>query len=187
MLTTAQLQALKADILANAAQGQPLAAFYAANDLNSIADWYNGASAVHAWRTEAPVTGILDAVDWTKYTPNDAAAETLIGVQRILITQTKQMNLQNMLFGRTTLDCSKAGIRAGLRDSVISVPTSASGANTNPGGANGGTVLSACRRLANRIEALLAGGEETTGATAARVLAYEGTIGRDEVQQALES
>lgn len=186
MLTTAQLQTLKADILAKSAAGQPFETLYP-NDLYSIGQWYCQPSATAVWRTDTPVTSILDAIDWTKYTPNDAAAENSIGTQRVLITQTKQMNLQNMLMGRTTLDCSKSGIRAGLRDAVISVPTGASGANTNPGGASGATVLAACTRMANHIEALLAGADATTGTTTAKLLVYEGQIGRDEVQQALES
>jgi hypothetical protein len=91
------------------------------------------------------------------------------------------------LSGRATIDCSKSGIRAGLRDAVISVPTGASGVNTNPGGASGANVLAVCVRVANRIEALLAGAYATTGSTTAKIPGYEGTIGRDEVQQALES
>jgi hypothetical protein len=105
-------------------------------------------------------------------------------VARMLRIQTKQMNLQNMLIGRSSINCSKANVRAGLRDAVIGVPAGISGALTAPGGASGVNVLAACTRSATNAEKILAGAQETTGTVTANVLGYEGPVSPSDVQQA---
>ncbi len=184
-LTQQQLTTLKAAILADPVlSAQPMTsggAFAIAEALNLPAS-----PTVTLWRTDAPTTGIIDAILWDRYTPNDAADGTTLWLNRILASQTKQMNLQLMLQGRATLDCSKANIRAGLRDATTAVPTGANGAANNPGGANGSTVLNACTRPALRIEAILVGADATTGATTAKLIGYEGRVTSEDVQQARE-
>lgn len=149
------------------------------------------------WRTDAPVTSIVDAIDFAKYTPagalDDATLTTqLLAVQRqaqLLAIQTKQMNLQMLTQGRATLDCSRPNVRGALRDATIQVPSGASGAFTSPGGASGATVLAACIRNATDGEKILATasqGSDTTGTTTARVMGFEGLITSDDVQQARE-
>lgn len=182
-LTTAQAQTLNAAILA-------------APDLSAIPNTVDGAyevarllnlpssPVVNAWATNAPVAAVLDAVNWAQYTPSDTIDGTAAYTNRLLAIQTKQMNLQNMLVGRDTLDASKANVRAGLRDAVTGVPAGAAGGNVNPGGANGITVLNALLRNTTRGEAILAAGEATTGAVTAKLLGYEGALSYQDIEAA---
>ncbi len=183
-LTNAQIAALKADILANPdLNSLPL------SNLGSIeiARLYNLASTQDVWRTEAPVNAINDAIDWSKFTPADAADSTAIYTNRVLLIQTKQMNLQSMLQGRTTVDASRANLRAGLRDAVTALPAGAAGASVVAGGAGGVNVLNAMVRKATRFEKLFAGADATTGTVTAKLLVVEGMVSGDEVQTARES
>lgn len=190
-LTTAQKQALKTAINEN-----PVWAAYPQNS-----DGYADLAAVlnvtanpsfSVWRSEVPVTNIIDAVTWANYTPNDAVGgsdtDPLLSrkIGWLLTAQTKQMNLQLMLQGRASLNCSKATLRAGLRDAVILVPTGAGGANTSPGGASGVNVLNACTRNATEGEKILAGAAEQTGTVTANVLGFEGSLSGADVQAARE-
>lgn len=172
-LTTQQLQSIKADIAASADMNT-----LPANSDGSfeIARLYNLPSTTDVWRTEAPTKAIFDSITWANFTPTDAADATATYTNRILAVQTKQMNLQNMLVGRDTIDASKANIRAGLRDAVIQLPTGTAGAMLSAGGASGVTVLTACVRKATRIEKLLASAGVTTGTVTAGVMGFEGNI-----------
>lgn len=174
-LTTQQKAALKSAIVA---AGGAITAAYNAGASSQVADLCNAASdpAVAVWRTDAPVSAILDAIDFSKYTPNDAADGTAVYTNRTLLAQTKQMNLQLMLRGRESLNCSKANIRASLRDAVIAVPTGVGGAVTSPGGASGATVMTACTRTATFAEAALRGASAQTGTVTAFLLDFEGQI-----------
>lgn len=190
-LTTAQLQALKADILADQTlANQPMTS--AGSQV--IAAAYAVVGNLDVWRTDAPVSAIYDAIDWTKFTPTGAMddaslTDATVAARRqaqLLAIQTKQMNLQNMLQGRTTVDASKANIRAGLRDAVIQLPAGTNGAGVAAGGTNGTTVLNALVRKANRFEALYATTQATTGAVTANLLVVEGQVTSDQIQQARE-
>lgn len=188
-MTPAQNAAIKADILASA-------------DMNTLPNNSDGSFAIAAlynapasptftvWRTDAQVSAILDAINWSLYTPNDAPDNTATYTNRALNIQTKQMNLQNMVIGRDRLDCSKVNIRAGLRDAVIAVPAGNGGAAVSPGGASGATVLNNCTRNATRLEKLLAvasQGNDTTGAVTARVLGFEGIVSYTDIDNAKAS
>lgn len=191
MLTTTQLQTLKSAILADPAMAaQPMTsggAFAIAAMLNAAA-----APSFKVWRSDAPVDSIIDSITWAGFTPNDkvGSTDTEPALSRkigwLLEIQTKQMNLQLMLQGRSALDCSHATLRAGLRDAVIQVPSGIGGAATSPGGAGGATVMGVCVRDATLGEKILAGAQETTGGVSAAVLGYEGALSSDDVQQARE-
>ena len=185
-MTPAQLTALRAACFAD-----PTAAafFVAPGNASGLRSYLNGASASNAWRTDAPVEAILDAITFSNYTPNDAigGSDTDPTLTRkvgwLLTAQTKQMNLQLMLQGRATINAAKVNVRAGLRDAVIQVPTGAGGANTSPGGASGSTVLNNCTRPALRAEVMLAAASQasdTTGSVTARVLTFEGEVSEQE-------
>lgn len=184
-LAPAQLQAIKTEIANDVAlSSQPASGDGAdaiAGALNALA-----VPAFPVWRTEAPVKDIFDAINWALYTPVDAADGTAAHQERLLIIQTKQLNLQNMTIGREKLDASKANIRAGLRDAVIQVPAGAAGANVSPGGASGATVLTAMTRSATRAEKVLiaAGGPLVTGGVSASILGFEGLVTVVDVQAA---
>lgn len=172
-LTTQQKTALKAAIIAD---GGAITTAYQQGASSQVANLCNAATAVSVWRTDAPVDAILDAVDFSRYTPNDPADGTAIYTNRTLLAQTKQINLQLMLQGRDSLDCSKLNIRSSLRDAVTAVPTGAGGNPTQPGGASGATVLAACTRNATFAEAALKGASAQTGSVTAFLLGFEGQI-----------
>lgn len=174
-MTPAQLQAIKADIAADPV----MSALPLNGDSNyEIARLYNlpPAVAMTVWRTEAPVKLINDAIDYSKYTPVDAADGTTIQTNRLMIIQTKQMNLQNLILARDTVDASKVNIRKGLQDAVIQLPAGAAGAMVVAGGAAGANVLTAMLRNATRAEKLLTSGQSTTGTVTANLLGFEGTV-----------
>lgn len=192
MLSTAQLTALRTAI-----NGNPTWAAFP-----QTSDGYAGlAQALNqpanplfsVWRTDAPVSAILDAINFGLYTPNDVvgAADTDPVLSRkigwLLTAQTKQMNLQLMLQGRDRFNAAPPNARGGLRDAVIQLPTGAGGANTAPGGASGVTVLTACTRNATEAEKILATasqGSDTTGTVTARVLGFEGALSGQDVEAA---
>lgn len=196
-LTTAQKITLKNDILAKQASAQPL---FGVTDENIIAAYYNAASSSSAWRSDTPITDIQDAITWTNFTPNDSVpvvdnstqttslASIANGIQflnRILVVQTKQINMTNTVTGRTVLDTTKANIRADLQDMVVKLPTGASGALLSAGGANGATILAACTRLMNRVEALFGTVDATTGTTTAKLLVVEGSVTAQDISDAI--
>lgn len=185
-LTLAQLNVIKADILANP-------------DLNSkpnnddgefeIARLYNlpPAVAMNVWRTDAQVSDIFDAIDFSKFTPVDAPEVTGIFAARAWAINIKQMNLNTMLIGRDTLNAAKVTIRASLRDAVIQLPAGALGVMVSAAGASGVNVMNACIRPATRIEKLLVNASiasDTTGSVTARVMGFEGAIGLNQVHEA---
>lgn len=139
------------------------------------------------WNPEASVSAIQDAITWDKYTPTDAPDNTATFTNRMLAIQTKQMNLQLMLQGKTTVDASKSNVRAGLRDAVTVVPSGAGGGSTAPGGANGVNVLNACVRNGLRIEKILTTGTASLGGVSADVMGYVGSITPQDVEEARNS
>lgn len=182
-LNAAQLLTLRADINDDGALGtQPNTQDAAI----SIAAVYNAVAAPDfvVWNPASKVDDVYNAITWANFTPNDAADETTIFQNRVLLAQTKQMNLQLMLQGRTTLDATRENIRAGLRDAVIQLPTGAAGALVTAGGVNAATVLTALTRKATRGEKLFASGTATTGATTASLMVVVGSISASEVYNA---
>ena len=183
-LTVAQMAVVKSDVLANNdLNTQP----HTADGFFEIARLYNLPPAVQqlVWRTEAPVSAIFDAITWANFTPNDVADVTALYTNRVLLIQTKQMNLQNMLVGRLTLDASKLNIRVGLRDAVIQLPAGTAGALVSAGGAGGVTVLTACTRNATRIEKLLSSTVAAIGGVTANLLGFEGNVSDGDIAQVL--
>lgn len=180
-MTPQQLAALKveidADPVLSALPNTADDAFTIAAALNQLA-----VPDYAVWRTEAPVQAIFDAIDWSKYTPVDAADGTATFTNRLLVVQTKQMNLQNMLIGRDVVDATKANLRAGLRDAVIQLPAGAGGGLVTAGGTSAATVLAACTRRATRGEkVLVAQSGVTTGGTTAAIMGHEGAISYQDV------
>lgn len=164
----------RTSVLAVVNADQTALAFKQAGDAFSLKAWLNADSATTVWRTDAPVSAILDSITWSSYTPNDAPDATTLWLNRALASQIKQMNLQIMLQGRSTVDASKTTFRAGLRDAVIALPTGAGGASVAAGGASGATTLGVCTRLAKRVEAALVTAPQNTGTVSASILTFEG-------------
>lgn len=175
-MTPEQKTILQADIIAKQQPGQPL---FGVTLESVIAAHYNARSAVKAWRTEVPTKTVRAAIQFSSYTPNDAADNTATFTNRALLAQTKQINLQIMLQGLETVDMSLPQARADLRDAVVQLPTGPSGAMATAGGAGGANVLNACTRLATVAELLLAAasqGSDTTGTVTARVFGWQGAL-----------
>lgn len=184
MLTTAQQATLAADIandpVLNALPHNSDGAFEIARQYNALAD-----PAFYVWRRDAPVDDIFDAITWANLTPVDvpsvadsaqvAAAQTT----RALICQAKQINLQMLLQGRTTINATKLKVRQALTDSLQNVPAGTSGANLDAGWL---AVKNVLYRPATRLEKLLATGNGTTGQPA--TMGFEGSISYPEVEQA---
>lgn len=192
MLTNAQALLIKAEIQAdgtlNSQPNNGVGDAFIAEALNLLAS-----PNFPVWRTDVPVQDVFNAIDWAVYTPTDPVTDAQLAnalaaeraTTRLMVIQTKQMNLQNMLMGRITIDASKANIRAGLRDAVIQVPAGAAGANVNPGGTSGNNVLNACVRPATRAEkVLVAQTNISTGGVTANILGFEGEITVQDVNQA---
>ncbi len=191
-LTSTQLVTLKSAILAET--DPTFAAARQANDEPAMAAFFNAATATLAWRTNVPISEIINSINWASYTPNDkvASGDTDPALSRkigwLLEIQVKQMNLQLFLQGQQLFNSAPPNMRGGLRDAVIQVPSGASGAATSPGGANGATTLAACTRAATRGELVFAAasqGSDTTGSTTARVLTFQGSISAQDVSDAL--
>ena len=127
---------------------------------------------------------IGSAIQWDKFTPVDAADETNVYTNRLLLIQTKQINLQSILQGKTTVDVSKPNIRAALRDAVIALPAGVAGAAVSAGGASGVNVLNACVRLGTRLEKLLSTGPQATGTVTADIMGFEGAVGYQAIETA---
>lgn len=183
-LTQAQKTALMNDVAADTAFASLP---HNGDGAYAVAAAYNQLAAPDflVWNTAVNPQAVFDAIDWSKFTPSDAADGTAIFTNRILAIQTKQMNLQNMLIGRDIIDASKANIRSGLRDAVIQLPSGAGGALVTAGGSSGVNVLTACTRKATRAEKLLSTGTATTGTVTAALLGFEGYLNPQEVGQAI--
>lgn len=136
------------------------------------------------WRTDAPVSSIYDAIDYTKFTPTDVPDNTATFTNRTLVVQTKQMNLQLMLQGRQTVDASKANVRAGLRDAVIALPSGAGGVASSAGGASGVNVMNALTRKSTLAEKVLVAGSAQTGTVTANLIGWEGTVTYSDIETA---
>ncbi len=192
MLTQAQYQALKDDILLNADTNIIPMTNAGTEQIRAL---YNAPSTTDVWGTAIPVKAVINAIDWDKFTPVDSvpAADPVSGnaaihqhIARSEIIQMKQMNLQTLLIGQATLDMSQAKIRADLRDAVIALPAGAGGASVTAGGNSGVNVLTVCLRKANRFEKLFSTGPVTTGMVSGNLLVIEGQLSSDDCQIARE-
>ena len=177
-LTHAQLQTLAAAI---AAETDPaFAASRTAGAHGEMAAFYNAASTNIVWRSTTAVEDIFNNVTWQNLTPIDAPDTTQQWMNRALMCQGKQFNLQTMLSGRQSLRTDKTAIRAGLQDCLTNVPSGVAGAVVTGGWPNVKLVI---QRPATRGEALFIAGSGTTGAPTDLVV--EGSVSIDNIVMAL--
>lgn len=177
-LTTVQLATLKAAIDAD-----PVLAAYPldGDGLNAVSYALNSDSspAFYVWKTSVSTDDIFDSITWANFTPQDAPDTTQVWANRSLACQGKQFNVQTILTGRTSVNPSKANIRAGLQDALTSIPSGAAGVSKG-GGWN--TIVAIMHRVATRAEQLLATGTGSTAAPA--LLGFEGKITANDVDTA---
>lgn len=179
-LNTAQLLVLKAAIAAETDPG--FVANRTAGATGAMADFYNVDSAFVVWRSTTVVDTIMNAIVWANLTPTDTPDGTQLWMNRALMCQSKQFNIQTILSGRLQIASSTATIRNGLQDALTNIPSGVGGASLGGGWTN---VQAAMQRLAKRGEVLYATGTGTAQNPGALVL--EGTISNENIVQALGS
>jgi hypothetical protein len=157
MMTLAQLQTLKAAILADPA----IAVEVAAGATGAIAEYLRGPSSFIVWQTNTQTADVYDAILWAKLTPADAPDGTLAWQCRSLACQGKQFNLQTLLQGRDFVRSNKANIRDGLQDALTLVPSGAGGATVSAGWS---AVRVSLQRFASIFEKIYATGTGTVAA-----------------------
>lgn len=180
-LSPAQLLILKNYIAADPIlNGQPVDG----NGLGFIADALNSLSspAFYVWRSSTQAASVGDAINWSALTPVDTPDGTATYTNRALSCQAKQINLQILLQGQSSISSNKANIRAGFQDALTNIPSGVNGANTPGGWPN---VKTAMTRVATVVEKLLATGTGTTASPAD--LGFEGNITSNDVDTARRS
>jgi hypothetical protein len=184
-MTPAQLTTLKAAILAETTPA--FVTLRQAGNEQGMADFYNADSGSVVWQTAAPVSAVQDAVDYTAFTPNGTIDGTAVVTNRLLAAQTKQINLQLMLQGKTTLDATPGRVRGALLDATTNLPTGTNGALQSAAGVDGARVLNALTRPATRGERLYTASASTTGTVSAFRLSFEGSVTAQDVSDALRA
>lgn len=180
MLTSQQLAALKADILANPdLSSQPAGP----DGAGAIADLYNADAAPDfiVWRTVTPIADVENAISWANLTPADVPDTTALYTNRALACQARQFNLQMLIQGKSSIATGRPNIRSGLQDALTDLPSGAGGV-VRPGGWV--ALKAAISRKATRAEKLLiaAGGAGTAGNPG--VLGFEGRLTYQDIEQA---
>ena len=175
-LTSDQLIALKADILAN-------------NDLSSQPNNGDGNFEIsrlyglpaspdfYAYRRNIPSTEIFDKIDFAKLTPADSPDGTQTWANRSLCCQGKQFNLQ-LILDRSIIDATKTQTRSSLQDALTNIPSGANGATLSAWV----PVRDSLYEKASRGEKLFATGVGSTASPATRVV--YGTISAQDIETA---
>ena len=181
-MTPSKKTAFVADVAADGALNQLP---HNSDSAFAIAAAYNqlASPAYYVWASYTSADAIMDAITWASLTPSDAADGTATFTNRALLCQAKQFNLSILLQGRDRVASGKLNVRQGLSDALQNVPAGASGALVDAGWAGAGKVKAAITRQATRLEKLFATGSGTTATPS--VLGYDGTIGYQEVLDAL--
>lgn len=196
-LTPAQQTTLGTNISGNAATINGVAISAMPHDADSafaIAGWYNQLAAVDFFGNyrNVPLATIRGAVTFKNYTPNDlppasaasnaGIVESLRYLNRLVMAQTLQLNLNNLFLGLTSFDATNANLVAALKDATnTDMETGTAGAVRKGGWVTVQTVI--CRKATNaeKLFADTAGGNGGTAATAA-TLTFEGAVSADDIR-----
>lgn len=169
-LTSAQRVTVAADLL-SPANAAAVGAWLAARDDASIAIWYNTLTAAFwVWRTSVSKSEIVQSTSVDGTTFNWTGAGFITRAQGERDAWREQFDVV-----QGTCNPSLANVRQAFADIF-------SGA-TAPAPANRVHIQTVCRRLARRVEQLLATGTGTAASPA--LLGYEGDIAPDDIRQAL--
>lgn len=177
MLTTAQLQALKADLAVNVntvlINGQPVAINavpHGADNAQQIANWYNqdAAGPFLVFNSAVPNASVFNQVLFANYTPSDAitSANAAQWTAASMACQGKQFNLQIMLQPGGTFNAGLLNLRKGLKDAMTVLPTGA-GFASQDGGWNASLNSAPCALTRNGSNAEKLFAVATTGPLAA--------------------
>lgn len=157
-LTTAQLQALKAAILADpalaAAPANSDGAFFIADELNKLAS-----PAFVVWRTDLPTKDVKKAINWTEYIARSVGERAAF----------------ELIISNGIVNTADANVRQGFSDIF-----------SGPGGVTTRTNLTAiAKRSATRAEKILAAGTGSDASPA--VMGFEGSLSYQDVEAARAS
>lgn len=170
-MTTAQLQALKADIAANSntvlinGVATAISAVPVSPDNGiQVAAWYNlPTAAFNVFRSNVPIAEITNQVVWANYTPAPAPDTSVQWSNCSLACQGKQFNLQLLLPPGSVFNAGLVNLRAGLNDATTNLPSGTPLGTTKTGGWS--AILPILRRLASNIEKLFAVATTGVGTT----------------------
>ena len=181
MLTPAQQAVIKAFVAADPfLNGQGVDG----DSLNVIRDALNApfSPAFSVWRSTTTANSLANAVIWANLTPGDSPSGNASFTNQALVCQSKQINVQILLQGQTSVASRFPNIRQGFEDALSNVPSGASGAAQAAG-------WPACKlamtRLATVAEKLLATGTGTAAVPAD--LGFEGNLTSNDVDAARRS
>ena len=118
---------------------------------------------------------MADAILWDRLTPVDTPDGTAIQTNRLLLCQSKQINLQVLLQGRDTIGTGRPNLRNGLSDALLNVPSGVDGATQDAGWIGAGRVKATITRFATIAERAFATGTGTTG-TPGALGSFEGSL-----------
>lgn len=183
-LTTAQLASLKAHILASVDPAVIAAIGGGAIGRNDteLARLYNLPSASVVWRSSMPGDELRNIVTWANMTPAATPDGSALWTNRALYAQAKQISLQTIVQGQTSIRCGVAGIRAGLQDCLTNLPTVNDG-STQPAGWQ--ALRTAMQRFATVAEQVYIA---TVGSGATpEDLAVEGTVTINDIGTAMNA
>ncbi len=181
-MTPAQLLSLKAAILAESAFASIP---HTGDGAYAIADALNlpSSPAFYVWSSYTSASAVMDAITCASLTPADSPDGTQAWLNRTMLCQSKQLNLQILLQGREQIAGAKPNVRAGLSDALQNVPSGAGGALLDAGWLGAGKVKSALIRVATKFEKIFATGTGTASTPAD--LAIEGTLSYQDVVTAM--
>lgn len=152
--------------------------------LGIIRDALNAPAApeFYAWRTTTPYADVSNAIAWSALTPADTPDGSTIYMNRAILCQAKQMNIQTLIQGRESIASNKPNIRAGLQDALTAIPSGVGGAAVGGGWV---AVKTAMTRTVSVVEKLLATG--TGSAASPADLGFEGALDNNAVDTARRS
>ena len=156
------------------------------DSLNVIRDALNApfSPAFSVWRSSTTGASLANCIIWANLTPADSPTGTSTFTNQALVCQAKQINLQILLQGQSSVATKNANIRQGFQDALTNVPSGASGA-LQPAGWVACKV--AMTRLATVAEKLLATGTGTGTPANPADLGYEGNLTSNDVDAARRS
>lgn len=127
--------------------------------------------AFFVYRPTVSAAAVKNAIDWNNLTVADPPDSTVFYTNRVLVCQSRQMNLDIQLVGQEIVECGYANIRRAFQDALVNVPAGAGNTILQAGWSAVKVVFT---RNATRIEKLLATGTGTAASPAN--LAYIGPI-----------
>lgn len=183
-MTPEQLSTFKAAI--EGETDPTFAALRQAVNEQGMADWYNADATFQVWKSSTDVASLFNAITWKSLTPADSADGTALFTNRALVCQAKQINLQIILQGQTSIATGKVSLRQGLTDALLDVPAGVGGALLDAGWLGAGKVKATIQRACNRVERIWATGTGTSN-TPGDLGEFEGTVTAQNISDALRA